>query len=294
MRQYFQTKCPALTFLVIVCAMALLTACKHSSYGSPDGYNLSKPEKMELGKVLNEISGITYDDQGDNLLAISDSKERIFEIKLKNKKLRDYTDKVVPSDSDLEDLVKVGDTVYLLMSKGVLKAVPAHKKDSMVVREYALGLPGQNDFETVYYDPSVKSLVLLCKTCANEKGKGVRTAYRFDLAEDRFDTSAFYTISKEEVKKALSSDEGKLDPSAAAINPLDKRLYILSSAGNLLIVTDTRGKVVEAYNLNPDLYPQAEGIAFAPNGDMYISNEGKFGKATIMFLPYHQKGKKTK
>ncbi|HEX6334450.1 MAG TPA: SdiA-regulated domain-containing protein, partial [Flavisolibacter sp.] len=92
----------------------------------------------------------------------------------------------------------------------------------------------------------------------------------------------------------LKNDDEKFDPSAAAIHPINKRLYILASAGSLLVVTDTRGKVVAAYMLNQDLFPQPEGIAFAPNGDMYISNEGRFGKPTLLLFPYQQKGQKQK
>jgi uncharacterized protein YjiK len=58
------------------------------------------------------------------------------------------------------------------------------------------------------------------------------------------------------------------------------------------VVADNKGQPIEAYNLNPDEFPQAEGIAFAPNGDMYISNEGKFGgKATLQIFPYQNKKK---
>jgi hypothetical protein len=60
----------------------------------------------------------------------------------------------------------------------------------------------------------------------------------------------------------------------------------LSSAGNLLVIADTRGKIIEAYNLDPDLFPQAEGIAFAPNGDMFITNEGKNGPPTLQLFKY--------
>ena len=87
----------------------------------------------------------------------------------------------------------------------------------------------------------------------------------------------------------MKTNDATFKPSAAAIHPIDKRLYILSSAGQLLVITDNMGKVLEAYNLNPDRNPQAEGIAFSPEGTLFISNEGKYGKATLQIFPYKKK-----
>jgi uncharacterized protein YjiK len=249
---------------------------------------------MQLGKVLNEISGISFHKDRNSLLAISDSKEKIFEIRLKNNKLRDFTGRIFQPDSDFEDIAVLDTTVFVLSSPGVIKEVQPGAEDSSGIRTYQLPISGTNDFETIYYDASAKGLILLCKSCAHEKGHRIRTAYRFDLQSRSFDTTAFFTISKDDVEKILKDSDAKFDPSAAAINPVDKRLYILSSAGNMLAVTDTRGKVVEAFKLNPDRFPQAEGIAFAPNGDMYITNEGKFGKPTLLFFRYHGGSKKNK
>jgi uncharacterized protein YjiK len=291
MRNLIQTRCPVFPLALLVCTVTLSTGCHQQSYNSPEGYNLGKPQKMELGKVLNEISGITYNTDDNSLLAIADSKEKVFEINLRKMKLRDYTDKVVAPDSDIEDVVKLDSEIYMLGSKGVIYEVPLHKKDSSGVRSYHFWSTEKNDFETLYYDPSVKGLILLCKTCAHEKSEGVREAYRFDLATKQFDTASFYTINEKEISALVKDDKLKFRPSAAAIHPVNKRLYILVSADNLLVITDTKGHVIEAYNLNPDDFPQAEGIAFAPNGDMFISNEGKFGKATLQFFRY-QTGKK--
>lgn len=293
MKKLIQTKCPAFILPIIVYAVTLLAGCKQGDSNSPEGYDLNKPREMQLGKVLNEISGLYFNEEDSSLLTISDSKEKIFKIQLKNQKLKDQTGKVVGPDSDLEDLVKVGNTVYLLSSWGEIKAVPDGVTDTSGVQAYNLGFKGQNDFETLYYDPTVKGLVMICKSCAEEKGLDIRTAFRFDPEEKRFDSSALFTISRKDVQELLKDKDAKFEPSAAAINPINKRLYILSSTGKLLVITDTRGKVMEAYKLNPDRFPQAEGIAFAPNGDMYISNEGKFGSATLLFFPYHQ-GKKHK
>lgn len=286
----FQKKCLPLLFFTVVAA-SFICGCKSDAQHSPQNYAFTTPVRITLGKALNEVSGICYNEDDSTLLAVSDSKERVFQMNVKTKKLRDYTDKIVDPDSDLEDLVKVDTAIFLLSSKGMLIEIKAGRTDSTGMKTYDLGLPGTNDFETVYYDPTAKGLVLLCKTCAHEKGQGIRTAYRFDLAKRAFDSTAFFTISKDAVRALIKNSDAKFDPSAAAISPVNKRLYILSSAGNLLVITDTRGKVAEAYTLNPDDFPQAEGIAFAPNGTMYITNEGKNGKPTLLVFPY-QHGKK--
>jgi uncharacterized protein YjiK len=288
----FQRECLLLKVAVFVCAITFGTGCDQQNNGSPAGYNLNNPIKMELGDALVEISGLTFDINNKSLLAISDSKRNVFDINFRKKKLADYTGKVVPPDSDLEDLEKVGDSVYLLSSKGIIYQVIKGAADTSAAHSYSLTLDGKNDFETLYYDPTVNGLVLICKTCAFEKGHHSRSAFRFDLSTKRFDSGAFYTINIDDVKKLLKDEEVKFDPSAAAIHPINKRLYILSSAGNLLVIADTRGQLIEGYKLNPDEFPQAEGIAFAPNGDMFISNEGKYGKATLLVFPYKPNEKK--
>ena len=272
---------------LLVWAVTLLAGCKQQSYVSPDGYDINHPLKENLGKVLNEISGICFNDADNTLLSISDSKEKVFQINLDKQKLKDYTDKVVPSKSDLEDIVKVDSNLYLLSSRGIIYEVPAKKKDTGGVKAYSFDSNDQNDFETLYYDPSANGLIMVCKKCPADKGKDIRSAYRFDLNKKEFDPSAFYEFSTAEVKTLLKDDNAKFDPSAAAIHPINKRLYVLSSAGNLLVIADTRGKIIEAYELDPERFPQAEGIAFAPNGDMFISNEGKYGAPTLQMFKYH-------
>ena len=289
MRLVIQTRCAAFGFLLLACAIVLQWGCTQQSHGSPEGYELRTPQKRQLAKVLNEVSGLTFNTDSNSLLVISDSKRKVFSINLKTQKLRDYAEKFSKQE-DFEDLVKIGDTVYVLISNGTILAVGPNAKDSTATRAYPFWLEGSNDFEALYYDPAIRGLVMLCKSCAHEKGRGVRTAYRFDLQSRRFDSSELYTISSDSVKAAVKKTDATFKPSAAAIHPVDKRLYILSSAGTLMVIADTKGRVLEAYNLNPDKNPQAEGLTFAPNGTMFISNEGKYGKATLHIYPY--KGQK--
>ena len=77
----------------------------------------------------------------------------------------------------------------------------------------------------------------------------------------------------------------KLRPSAAAINPVTNEVYVLASLNHLLLVTDRKGKLVSTYELDPDIYPQPEGIAFTPWGDLIITNEFvENGSANILVI----------
>lgn len=289
MQHSIQTKCPPRRLTAFVCALALLSGCVEPGYTSPEGYDLSKGELNELGKDLNEISGIAYDSTTGHLVGVADSKRQIFSIDFTTPKLEDLTDKVVGADQDLEDVAVTDSNIYLLASRGVIYEIPkANAKNVDSAKAYTIPLEGTNDFETLYYDPQAGGLIMLCKSCVFEKAR--RSAFRFDLKTKQFDTAAYYVIPTEDVKSLLKDSDAKFDPSAAAIHPLNKRLYILSSAGNLLVVADTRGKVIEAFRLNPDKYPQAEGIAFSPRGDLFITNEGKYGKPTLQI--FHPKEKK--
>ncbi|GAC1417205.1 MAG: hypothetical protein NVS1B13_21490 [Flavisolibacter sp.] len=249
---------------------------------------------MQLGKVLNEITGLSYNSDNNTLLAISSSKEKVFEINLERRKLKDYSERVVGPHSSLEDLVKVDSILYLLGSRGIIFRVPSIKHiDTTKVRAYPLSSEQKNDFETIYYDPAVNGVIIICKSCPSDKSEEKHSAYRFDIRTKAYDSTTFFTIEEKDIKTILKDEKVKFMPSAAAIHPITKRLYILSSTGNLLVIADLHGQVIEAYHLNPNNFPQPVGIAFAPNGDMYISNEGKYGgRGTLQFFPYQPGTKK--
>lgn len=128
---------------------------------------------------------------------------------------------------------------------------------------------------------------MLCKECSHEKKTGVRVAYRFDLTTNTFDPAPAYTIDITEIQGMLNDDKAEFKPSAAGINPANGKLYIVASVGKLLVVADKNtGKPEQVFRLDPVMYNQPEGMTFAPNGDLYISNEGGEGIATILKFNY--------
>ena len=132
----------------------------------------------------------------------------------------------------------------------------------------------------MYLEGDGKSLILLCKDCSKEKDE-IRKAYRFDLVTQKFIAEPVYTIAISEIKKILNDEKAEFKPSAAGINPVNGKLYIVASVGKIMVIASDKGVVEEVIKLDPVLYNQPEGLTFAPNGDLYISNEGGEGTATI-------------
>ncbi len=275
--------------ILLLCLVCFFSACELLwTPNTPTNYNLRRPVQMFIEKKLNEISGIFYLKKENHLIAIADDKKKIYKLTA-NGQISDYYDPELPSQ-DFEDVVKVDSTVYTLISNGTIVAIS--KNDTgLVSREYPFWGTGKNDFETLYYDSAAKGLVILCKSCEVDKGKKLRNSFRFDLATLQFDKTPFYGIKIKEVADVLKDGKVEFKPSAAAVHPLTNKLYILASSGNLLIIADKMGKVENAFRLNPSVYPQAEGITFAPNGDMFISNEAKLGKPSLLKLAIKNQGK---
>jgi uncharacterized protein YjiK len=271
------------TIAIFMCVFMI--ACRQKSHGSPDGYDFRKAQRREFTKVLNEVSGLYFDKDSSALIAISDSRDNIYLLDLKKQKLKDYV-KNFSKQADFEDVVKVGNKIYVLVSDGSIVEVTLEGKGKFTTKTYPFR-KGENDFESMYHDPAVRGLVIICKSCEHEKKQGTRSAFRFDLDSLRFDSSVLYAINTDSVRSKLLTNDASFKPSAAAISPIDSMVYILASSGKLLVVTDRKGNVQHAFNLNPDHNPQAEGIAFSPNGTMFVSNEGKYGKATLQVFQYH-------
>ena len=78
------------------------------------------------------------------------------------------------------------------------------------------------------------------------------------------------------------------DPDVGIPHPLTAEIYIISHRGSLLVILKPDGKLRDAILLNERFFHQPEGITFAPNGDLYISNEAVDKKANILKFGYRR------
>ena len=245
-------------------------------------YDLEKVVKSEMKKKLKEISGIHY--LKDNLfVAIQDESGKIFTVNFTNSEITEEL--TFGENGDYEDVTLDDRNYYVLESVGKIYRVP-RTGDTSQVKIFQIPFKKHMEFESIYLDQSGENLIMICKNCPG-KNNLTKYAYGFNLKKEVFADDALFIIDLSLIPGLKNSEDVTIKPSATAIHPIEKKLYVLCSVGKMLLVCNLQGKVEQAYPLNPEIYRQPEGIAFTPNGDMYISNEAAEGdKGNILKLAY--------
>lgn len=260
-----------------------LAAKKEKPVVSPPGYDFSKPETIKLPEELDEISGMVYMKEGNRILALNDEEGRIYEIALEGE--RQFRNKKFMKGGDFEDLCRVDSGLWALKSNGQLVHIRYPMSDSQETETFRFNGKGFVDFETLIYLPQHRQLVLLCKECRDYPNEV--PGFIFDIDRKKFmDTPGFRLDFSRLPEVEKPGRKEPVRPSAGAIHPLTREMYILASANHLLIVADSNGYAKNTYRLDRKQFKQPEGICFTPDASLYISNEARAGSANIRKLVY--------
>jgi uncharacterized protein YjiK len=269
-------------------------------------YNLDAPELVgEMPKALDEISGLTLA-PGTNkeLLAVEDERGKFYRLDVATGSILAATD--FWKDGDYEGIEVVGEEVWVVKNTGTLYQIRQPESPDQSVEKFNTALNDENDVEGLTYDPHNHRLLLACKRDAKDDGnpKTARYLFAFDLNTKKLSEGPVYAIEREAVQNFLASsdltpghkklstlfnDRDKFDlaPSAVAIHPITHQLFITSSVGKVLMVLNRDGRIEHLEKLDKQLFPQPEGLAFDPDGTLYISTERKKDQsARIYRLPY--------
>lgn len=243
-------------------------------------FNIYNPEiKIELSKELKEISGLTW--IGFNQLgAVQDEAGVFYTLDANTGVIMSKTK--FSSPGDFEGVEVVGNCVYTLTSSGTLFYFDINKPDD--VKKISTPLTWRNDAEGLGYHAQSNSLLIICKesgSVTDPKFKG-KSVFTLNIENHQFSKKPLLTIKKKDLEKFVKVD--KFKPSAIAIDPITQDIYILASAGKIIVVLSKELKIKMALALPSKKYAQPEGICFSPKGDLYISNEGKNNKANIYHL----------
>ncbi len=263
-------------------------------------YDLANPDlKLTLPPLLMEVSGISWLDR-DLLAVVQDEDGMLFLYDTKNNKI--VSGKTFGLPGDYEGIAVKGKTLFVLRSNGTIFSIPDYTLPQIKTSSFATSIPAP-DIEGLCFDSKGNRLLIAPKGRINdENSKNKRFVYSYNLATGKPDGKPAFVIDLGEVKKfALANNpelvkkdkKGKpkepdisMHASAIAIHPVTGKLYLISSSDRLLFVFGSQGLTERIYRLQPKLFPQPEGITFSPEGDMYISNEGSDGAATILRFNY--------
>lgn len=243
-----------------------------------DGYHDKQRKQYVLPDELLEISGFVHLNN-QRVAAINDERGEIYFLNLENDSLTSHRFR---GKGDYEELVRADSCYFVLDSKGDIIEINANTLQDTT---YKFKVKGKKEFESLVWYPKRKKLVLITKD-QRKKSKAGITAYSFDLQTRQFDAEPFFEISLKDIFTKMENFDAECKPSAAALSPVNGHLYIIASIGKLLLECTPDGQLLKIFKINPGHFPQPEGISFAANGDMYISNEGLDGKATILKYPY--------
>lgn len=278
----------------VILFISCLTACSqdnsknmiyiHPGYFFP--YQLSEPaQSWKLPAELAEISGLSCIDP-DRLACVQDEKGIIYVFNLQSGEIESKI--VFEEVGDYEGIEIVENDAWILKSNGTLFQVANYlKNEKPDVTKYPTDLSGKNDTEGLAYDPVNKNLLIACKEqpfIDEMTGKEQKAIYRFNLETSLMELKPFLLIDPDTIKYYKGGTGFK--PSGIAIHPLTGDIYILGSAGKLLLIFSGKGEMLAMIKLNPMIFPQPEGICFSPDGILYISNEGGGRAGTILkFAP---------
>ncbi len=266
-------------------------------------YKLKKPnDKFKLSNQLREISGIAILEQEKILYAINDEVGKIYQLSTKDGDIKDKNTFADPGD--YEDITIGKNAIYVVKSNGILYEID--KSSLKATDKIRTGLRMSNDVEGMCYDGFTGMLLLACKGQPNLKStdfpRTSKSVFAFDPVSKKIDTTPYLQIEDKKLeafvqktlgKKAKEKDLKKLlkrvpyfAPSAIAIHPTEDLIYVLSSVGKMLVVFNRQGDIQHIKFLSSSVHEQPEGMSFASNGDLYISNEGKSGRGLVYRFKY--------
>ena len=262
-------------------------------------YAFNSPDTLfRLPNRLREISGLTVLDE-QTLGAIQDEKGKLYLLNLHTGEIED--DPRFDKDGDYEGLARVGDRVFILRSNGTLYEITNWRANKLETTKHKTSLSAKHDTEGLVYDAANARLLIACKEFAGKGLKKQKAIYAFDLETETLLDEPVFTIDtraftdqtdagglNDAIRRAVepAADLSGFKPSALGLHPITGELYVLSSVRKALVVLNPAGEMVEVWVLPEKRFRQPEGLAFLPNGDLFVASEGSGKKATLMRFNY--------
>ena len=245
-------------------------------------YNF-KPEEslvIKLPGELQEISGLTMTNDG-RLFGHNDEKGFVYQIDYSNGNvIKKFSLGEKYEREDFEGIAYANNKFYMVTSNGdIYEFDEGNDGESVSYNVLKTDLKSKNDVEGLCYDPETNSLLLACKGYPGMGFKKQKAIYSFSLDEMELEKEPRFLINLSEIKKTFN-------PSGIERNPNTGTFFIIAANGNAIIEISKDGMLIDKKKLPPIINEQPEGITFAPDKSLIISNEGDFKRGSIVLHKY--------
>lgn len=238
-------------------------------------YNFLQPDKVyDMPDLLKEISGIAFANK-NTMYCVQDELGIVFKYDILKEDISGmfrFTD-----IGDFEDLTVKDEYVYVLRSDGTLFWFN-HQNFDGKINQVVVPLNCMN-IEGLDYNPVNNQLYLACKDPLIDLQNQDRTVFSIS-ADKPSNPQVALVIPSDQINSMLAQNypginnsRMQMNPSAIAIHPQTGEKYVLSAAGRLVAVFNKQ-QLTHVYPLPAEIYYKPEGIAFSPDGDLFISSEG--------------------
>lgn len=252
-------------------------------------YQLNKAkQRWDLPKELEEISGLSFYER-NKLACIQDEEGKLFIYDLKKKEI--HRQEHFGEKGDYEGIEILYDTAYVLRSDGDVFYFGIDKNGIGEVNKIKTDLRKKNDAEGLGYLSQMNEAIVACKEDPGTKKVNIeksRSIYRITIHDKKFKKKPRFIIdgkayNKKLEEKDLNKKKHKpFKPSGVAVHPKSGEVYVIGTVGKMMIVLTPEGEISDLIPLNPKLFVQPEGICFNPQGDLFISSEGRGKKGYIL------------
>jgi uncharacterized protein YjiK len=181
-----------------------------------------------------------------------------------------------PLDGDFEALAIVNERFFLATSQGILYEFrEVEDREVAPHRVTDLRLGGSCEVEGLDHDSRDQVLLVACKVAAPDRGTIV--VYRLPLDPQRPRPAPLEVPRAQLAAFGVAAD---FQASSVAMTP-SGTVLLASAAPEALIEVDRAGRVLAGVDLDNDQHPQTEGLAFGPDGTLYLADEQNGAAARV-------------